>query len=148
MIRIVANTTYFDPLPNEREPEEATFQKEFTDKELRRTNPKRYDERTDWTQLNNEKGHDSDVANRYSSIPISVYFFKIEDLCTFPTRKKLKSVRNMISHASQNVKAMLYDYVQEQLQSLEWQRNHITKQSNVSSIDIAIRYFVLQKLFE
>jgi len=145
MIYIVSNTTYFDPLPNEREPEEATFQKEYDDKELRRVNPKRHDQRTDWINENNEKGHDSDVSNRYASVPVSVLIFKLEELCATPTRSAFFTLRRMMRMASYTMKATVYDYVQEQLQLIEWQREHMTK---TASTDLAIRYFILSKLFE
>ena len=144
-LHIVANTTYFDPLPQEREPEEATFQKPYTDKEIRRTNPKRTDERTDWTEMNNEKGHDSDVANRYSALPVSVLLFKLEEMCLVPTREAFVQVRRMIRYAAQPTKAIVYDYVQDQLSLVEWHREHMAK---VASTDLAIRYFLLSKLFE
>lgn len=144
-LHIIANTTYFDPLPNEREMEEQTFQKEYTDKELKRTNPKRHDERTDWTEMNNEKGHDSDVSNRYSSVPVSVILYKIEKLCESPTRLEFRALRRLISLSSHAIKTIVYDYTHEQLQLVNWNREHLSK---TSSTDLARRYFILQKLFE
>jgi hypothetical protein len=140
---IIANTTYFDPLPQERVFEEMTFEKPYDDKELRRINPKRYDDRTDWLELNNEKGHDSDVSNRYSSLSSSVLLYKLEYLYNNPSKNKIMEYKSLLKNSNLSVKSDIYDYVQNQLDSIdfEYSRGII----NVSSV---IKHFVLYKLFE
>ena len=61
-----ANQTYFDSTPSQSlEFEEQLGMPELDDVKLRRTNPKRYDKRTDQTNELNEHVHDSLVVNRY-----------------------------------------------------------------------------------
>lgn len=54
-----------------REPEDINFSKPYEDTELKRVSPPRYDKRKDWYQSLNEKGHDSDVNNRYDSTSLT-----------------------------------------------------------------------------
>jgi len=140
---IIANITYFDPLPQERVFEEMTFEKPYDDKELRRTNPKRYDDRTDWVELNNEKGHDSDVSNRYSSLSSSVLLYKLEDLYNNPSKNKIIEYKSLLKNSNLSVKSDIYDYVQNQLDSIDFEYSRGIR--NISSV---IKHFVLYKLFE
>jgi hypothetical protein len=52
-------------------PEDRNFVNPIDDLELRRTNPKRYDARQDWTNSVNEHGHDSPYEFRYETTSIS-----------------------------------------------------------------------------
>jgi len=144
------NTTYDSISVQDREPEDINFSQPYEDKEVRRTNPKRYDERTDWTKMNNEKGDDSDVANRYSSMPMSVLLSSIEKLCNDPSADDLSSFQEFIHTASDETRRVVLAYVQEQLELLEWNRIHlVTTASGTKStvIDAAVRHFVLSHIF-
>jgi uncharacterized protein YozE (UPF0346 family) len=67
---VTASQTLFDATPSEETvPEERTFVNPLLDQKLRRTNPKRYDQRADWYTSNNEQGHDSPIENRYDDAP-------------------------------------------------------------------------------
>jgi hypothetical protein len=146
-IRIQANTTYFDPLPQERAPEDMNFQQPFTDKEVRRTNPKRGDPLTDRTEVNNEKGHDSDVSNRYSSIPLSILCYKIAQLCEQPTAHGLQEVRQMIAASSPNVKRDVYEYVQELLTASQYSVVAARAPHGQPLSAVASQVFILKRIF-
>jgi hypothetical protein len=147
-IVIRANTTLFDPLPQEREPEEMNFQQPYTDKEVRRTTPPRHDQRRDWTEMNNEKGHDSDVSNRYSSIPTSILLFKIEQLCKSPTLSSLQDVRQLIAHAHPTVKQEVYEHVLTLLDSSRFGVRNIRVASGaISTPEMAARMYILKRIF-
>jgi hypothetical protein len=147
-IVIRANSTLFDPLPQEREPEEMNFQQPYTDKEVRRTTPPRHDQRRDWTEMNNEKGHDSDVSNRYSAIPTSVLLFKIEQLCKSPTLSALQDVRRLIAYAHPTVKREVYEYVLTLLDSSRFSVRNVRTASRVTSAPVlAARMYILKRIF-
>lgn len=146
-IHIQANTTYFDPLPTERVPEDMNFQQPYTDKEVRRTNPKRGDPLTDWTEVNNEKGHDSDVSNRYSSIPLSVLCYKIDQLCEQPTAHNLHEVRRMIASSSMSVKQSVYEYVQELLTAAQYAVVNTRTATTHPLTGLASQVFILKRIF-
>jgi ubiquinone/menaquinone biosynthesis C-methylase UbiE len=65
-----ASDAYFDSTPSESlTPEEVMGMNPIPDEKLRRTNPKRYDARTDWYNSLNEHGHDSPLQNKYDDAP-------------------------------------------------------------------------------
>ena len=146
-ITIRANTTLFDPLPEERMPEDMNFQQPYGDKELRRTNPKRHDQRTDWTEMNNERGEDSDVSNRYSSTPASVILFKISQLCAYPTRAELSAVRRLISRAHPAVKREVYEHVLALIDSSAFAVHNVRLAHTSLSTDLAARMYILKRIF-
>ena len=153
-IVIHGNTEFFDPLPQEREPEDMNFQQEYDDRELRRTNPKRHDQRTDWTETNNEKGHDSDVSNRYSStvkatsaVPASILLFKIEQLCERPTFSALVAVRRLLASASLDVRREVYERVLILQDAAEYAVCNQRIASTNSPIDLALRTYALKRIF-
>lgn len=148
-IRTSENTTYDSISVQDREMEDINFSQPYDDKEVRRTNPKRHDQRTDWTEMNNEKGDDSDVANRYSSMPLSVLLSSIDTLCAKPSSKELSSFQEFIHTASDETRKVVLAYVQEQLDLLEWNRTHLIAIAGTRHmvIDAAIRHFVLSHIF-
>lgn len=54
-----------------REPEDMNFSDPYSDTELKRTNPKRYDKRHDWYQSLNEKAKDTDISGRYEQTSLT-----------------------------------------------------------------------------
>ena len=67
----LSNSEYIDTTEEEVTPEERMGLNPPTEEKLQRTNPKRYDARTDWYNQLNEHGHDSPISNRYdNSIPL------------------------------------------------------------------------------
>ena len=150
MARRISNTTYDSVSVQDREMEDLNFSQPYGDKEVRRTNPKRYDERTDWTIMNNEKGDDSDVANRYSSMPVSVLLASIEQLCADPSAAELQTLQTFLHTASNEIRQTVLAYVQEKLDALAWQRERMTTYSgdrHIAGITMAIRHYVLSHIF-
>lgn len=63
--QVRASETFFDSTPSETVvPEDRNFTNPLPDVQIRRTNPKRYDPRTDWYETVNEFSHDSPASNR------------------------------------------------------------------------------------
>ena len=80
-LSVTASDNYFDATPDPgRQPEEQMAMPELNDQDLGRTNPKRFDARTDWYQHDNEHGHDSDVSNRYDHTPGVEARLRIEEI--------------------------------------------------------------------
>jgi exosome complex RNA-binding protein Rrp42 (RNase PH superfamily) len=125
------------------------FSQPYDDKEVRRTNPKRNDPRTDWTLMNNEKGHDSDVANRFEGMAMSVLLASIDKMCVDPSAKELTSFQNFIHTASDETRSVVLAYVQEQLDVLEWNRTHMVTTAGIRFLvmDGAIRHYILSHIF-
>lgn len=145
-----SNDTFFDPLPQDREPEEITFDKPYTDKEIRRSNPPRYDERTEWLEVNNEKGHDSDVSNRYSAqnpkeIPLSVLFYRFSTFFQSPSKALLDELLLMKKHASKESLKVFHSYVEDEYDILEWNKHHLKTGSSTNIQDSIIQ--IIQKQF-
>lgn len=146
--RISENETYDTALVQDREAEDMNFSQPYEDKEVRRTNPKRHDQRTDWTAMNNEKGHDSDVANRYANMPVSLLLLSIEKLCNNPSAEELTSFQNFIHTASDDIRKVVLSYVQEQYDALVVDNKRIASNfSRSDKIDSAIRYYILSHIF-
>lgn len=146
-IVIRANTTYFDPLPQERAPEDMNFQQPYGDKEVRRTNPPRHNELNDQLEINDEKGHDTDVSSRYSAIPTSVLLFKIDQLCECPTLSALQDVRRMVAHAHLNVKREVYEHVFDLLDSSQYALRNVRVAQLTSVASLAARAYILKRIF-
>lgn len=139
----IGNTTYFDPLPEDRVVEDMNFSKPYDDEELRRTNLKRSDPRTDWLANNNENGHDSDVSNRYAGVSLSACIYMAETLCNLPSAVKIRQIKTAATRLSKSDLCAFKDYVQEELDVLEWKSIQGVKTASVTD---AIRYYVLRQI--
>lgn len=144
----VTNDTYFDPLPQDRAPEDMNFSQPYDDKEIRRTNPKRYDKRTDWDEENNEKGHDSDVSNRYESIGVTATLQKIEHTCIEPSLAKIAELKAELAKLDTASFMSVYDAIHERLDVLEWDQSHFVKEASnkIAMQENVIYHYVLQQL--
>ena len=150
MAKRISNETYDSISVQDREMEDANFSQPYADKEVRRTNPKRHDYREDWVAENNEKGNDSDVSNRYSSMPISVLLATIDNLCSNPSAKELQAFQSFIHTASNDVRSVVMAYIQEQIDLLDWNRTHLRATASYTNdmvVDAAIRHYVLSHIF-
>jgi len=68
---VISNQTYDAVDSQSREPEDVNFVTPFNDKELKRSNPPRYDKRKDIYQNVNENLRDSDVSNRFDQTSLT-----------------------------------------------------------------------------
>ena len=133
----VTNDTYFDPLPQDRAPEDMNFSQPYDDKEIRRTNPKRYDKRTDW-----------DVSNRYESIGVTATLQKIEHTCIEPSLAKIAELKAELAKLDTASFMSVYDAIHERLDVLEWDQSHFVKEASnkIAMQENVIYHYVLQQL--